>query len=114
MPHLIALLLTLCCAISHAATITGKVVAVADGDTITVLDDGNVQHKIRLAGIDAPEKAQPFENKTKKSLADLPFGNIASFGAETAVHQLNYAIQTQINCSHTCARVSAQGVRLNS
>ena len=74
MPHLIALLLTLCCAISQAATITGKVVAVADGDTITVLDAGNVQHKIRLGGIDAPEKAQPYGQTSKQSLSDLVYG----------------------------------------
>jgi endonuclease YncB( thermonuclease family) len=35
-------------------TVTGKVVAIADGDTLTVLDGANVQQKIRLAGIDAP------------------------------------------------------------
>jgi endonuclease YncB( thermonuclease family) len=38
--------------------IVGKAVKIADGDTLTVLDGSNVQHKIRLAGIDAPEKAQ--------------------------------------------------------
>jgi endonuclease YncB( thermonuclease family) len=39
-------------------TLTGKVVKIADGDTLTVLDGANAQHKIRLAGIDAPEKAR--------------------------------------------------------
>ena len=39
----------------HAETLTGRVVAVADGDTVTVLDSINVQHKVRVAGIDAPE-----------------------------------------------------------
>lgn len=38
-----------------AETIQGKVVRVADGDTITVLDQAKIQHKIRLSGIDAPE-----------------------------------------------------------
>lgn len=38
----------------HADTLTGYVVAIADGDTITVLDASHKQHKIRLAGIDAP------------------------------------------------------------
>ncbi len=46
---------------------------VADGDTITVLDTDKVQHKIRLAGIDAPEKKQPFGNRSKESLSDLVF-----------------------------------------
>jgi endonuclease YncB( thermonuclease family) len=40
--------------------IAGRVVGVADGDTVTVLDDRHVQHKIRLAGIDAPERSQDF------------------------------------------------------
>ena len=51
-----------------AVTIQGKVVGVADGDTITVLDATNTQHKIRLQGIDAPEKAQAFGQKSKQSL----------------------------------------------
>ena len=67
------LLLTLFPA-SQAATITGKVVAVADGDTITVLDANKVQHKIRLGGIDAPEKAQPYGQTSKQSLSDLVYG----------------------------------------
>lgn len=56
-----------------ADTITGRVVGVADGDTVTVLDAQHVQHKIRLAGIDAPEKSQPFGNRSKQSLSDLAF-----------------------------------------
>lgn len=47
---------------------------VADGDTITVLDAGKVQHKVRLAGIDAPEKAQPFGQRSRESLEDLVAG----------------------------------------
>ena len=55
-----------------ADLMAGEVVAVADGDTITVLSEG-VQHKIRLSGIDAPEKNQPFGNQSKQSLADMVF-----------------------------------------
>ena len=51
-----------------------RVVGVSDGDTITVLDRNNVQHKIRLAGIDAPEKAQAFGEKSRQSLARMVFG----------------------------------------
>ena len=53
----------------HAETLTGRVVAVADGDAVTVLDSTNVQHKVRVAGIDAPEKKQAFGNRSKDNLA---------------------------------------------
>lgn len=57
-----------------ADTLIGKVVGVADGDTITVLDGQQAQHKVRLMGIDCPEKAQPFGQNAKQSLSDLVFG----------------------------------------
>jgi micrococcal nuclease len=55
-------------------TLSGKVVAVADGDTLTVLDESKTQHKIRLAGIDAPEKGQAFGTKARENLAAKVFG----------------------------------------
>ncbi len=57
----------------QAETLTGKVVSVADGDTITVLDASNTQHKIRLSGIDAPEKRQAFGTVSKQYLANMVF-----------------------------------------
>ena len=66
------LLLALACS-ANAEILIGRVVGVGDGDTITVLDTDKVQHKIRLAGIDAPEKKQPFGNRSKESLSDLAF-----------------------------------------
>ena len=60
--------------IAHADTLTGRVVGVADGDTITVLDADRQQHKIRLGGIDAPEKAQPFGQRSKENLSRMVFG----------------------------------------
>ena len=56
------------------ADINGKVVAVTDGDTIKVLDGNKLQHKIRLTGIDAPEKAQPYGNASRKHLATMVAG----------------------------------------
>lgn len=44
---------------------------IADGDTITVLDSNKVQHRVRIAGIDAPEKGQPFGNTSRKRLGEL-------------------------------------------
>ena len=51
----------------------GRVVGVSDGDTITVLDADHQQYKIRLSGIDAPEKAQPFGQRSKENLSHLVF-----------------------------------------
>jgi len=45
---LFALALSVVCASAFANTLTGKVVKVADGDTITILDRTNTQHRIRL------------------------------------------------------------------
>lgn len=58
---------------SFADTLQGRVVGIADGDTVTVLDASNTQFKIRLMGIDAPEKKQAFGNKSKESLSALVF-----------------------------------------
>lgn len=54
---------------TYTCNLEGQVVKVSDGDTITVLDSSKTQHKIRLAGIDAPEKKQDFGNAAKKILA---------------------------------------------
>ena len=67
----LATLLLFISASLNASTLQGKIVHVADGDTITVLDTNNTQHKIRLQGIDAPEKAQAFGQKSKQSLHQL-------------------------------------------
>ena len=54
--------------------ITGKVIKVADGDTVTILTPANQQIRVRLNCIDAPEKKQAFGQKAKQSLSDLVFG----------------------------------------
>lgn len=59
------------------ADLSCKVVGISDGDTITALCPGNEQVKVRLAEIDAPEKAQPFGARSKESLSDLCFGRTA-------------------------------------
>ncbi len=71
----LAFVLCVCVAPSvSAAVIQGRVVAVADGDTVTVLDGRKRQHKIRLTGIDAPERLQPFGKASHQQLAGLVFG----------------------------------------
>ncbi len=73
---------TLLCAIAlfgisesaPTAELEGRVVGVSDGDTITVLVGEHDSVKVRLAGIDAPEKAQPFGSVSKKNLSDHVYG----------------------------------------
>lgn len=54
--------------------ISGKVIAVADGDTFALLTADHVQHKIRLYGIDCPEKKQAYGQKAKEFTSALIFG----------------------------------------
>jgi len=54
----------------QAATLIGKVVGISDGDTIKVLDSNKKLHKIRLMGIDAPEKSQNFGSASKLALSN--------------------------------------------
>ena len=77
----------------HADTITGRVVGVADGDTVTVLATNHQQHKIRLAGIDAPEKTQPFGTRSKQDLSDLVFNK------EVRVDSAKVSGSNLIDCS---------------
>lgn len=62
------------CLPSFADTLHGRVVGISDGDTVTVLDASNTQAKIRLMGIDAPEKKQAFGQKSKENLSALIYG----------------------------------------
>lgn len=71
---LAAVLFALSCQVALANELQGRIVGVSDGDTITVLDAKNQQHKVRLAGIDAPEKSQAFGQASKKQLSELVFG----------------------------------------
>jgi endonuclease YncB( thermonuclease family) len=55
-------------------SVSGAVVKIVDGDTITILDSDNIQHRIRLQGIDAPERRQDFGAVSREHLGSLVFG----------------------------------------
>lgn len=58
--------------VAQAEVFTAKVISVLDGDTILVLQEGKTA-KVRLANIDAPEKAQPFGKQARLSLRELVY-----------------------------------------
>jgi micrococcal nuclease len=64
----------LMCAGAAADTMSGRVVRVVDGDTLVLLVAGHEQERIRLAGIDCPERKQAFGTKAKEALARLAAG----------------------------------------
>lgn len=64
------LLLLLVPVLSFSQTLSGKVVAIKDGDTVVVLDSLNNQTTLRLAEVDCPEKNQPFGTKAKQFTSD--------------------------------------------
>jgi endonuclease YncB( thermonuclease family) len=71
-----ALLILLCVAAAHArADFCGRVVKVHDGDTVTVLV-GGVERRVRLVGIDAPERGQPYASASRRGLAARVGGRI--------------------------------------
>jgi endonuclease YncB( thermonuclease family) len=70
---LILVLASRACAAKPRYAFVGEVVRIADGDTLTVLDKSNAQHKIRLAGIDAPERGQAFGTQARSALAAKVF-----------------------------------------
>jgi endonuclease YncB( thermonuclease family) len=57
---------------AHAEILTGHVVGISDGDTITVLV-ARQEVRVRLADIDAPESKQAFGSRSKQALSDLCF-----------------------------------------
>lgn len=57
-----------------AQVLSGRVVKIADGDTFTLLVNNREQVKVRLDGIDAPEKKQAYGNKAKQYLSSMIWG----------------------------------------
>ncbi|MBS3962912.1 MAG: thermonuclease family protein [Methylomonas sp.] len=76
-------LLIVCTNTVLAESLSGKVVKIADGDTLTMLVAGNRQIKIRLAEIDTPESHQPYGQKAKQALAGLVFSRTITADVQT-------------------------------
>ena len=64
----------------HAETLSGRVLSVENGDMITVEDARKKRHKVRLSGVDAPEKAQRFAKQSEQHLSRLVDGKPVTVG----------------------------------
>jgi endonuclease YncB( thermonuclease family) len=74
--RLLLLVLAFAAQTAWAETLVGRVVRVADGDTLTLLIDRK-QIKVRLTEIDAPESKQAFGQRSRQSLGDMCAGQDA-------------------------------------
>ena len=72
MRYFVVLLLLFNCILAQGQ-VTGNVVGVSDGDTFTLLTKENKAIKVRLYGIDCPEKNQPFGQRAKQFTSDRIF-----------------------------------------
>ena len=89
-----------------AAELTGRVVGVSDGDTLTLLvPDGASfkQVRVRLAEIDTPESRQPYGNRARQALSDLAFNQ-----------QARVVVQDTDRYGRTVGRVFVGGVDVNA
>jgi endonuclease YncB( thermonuclease family) len=100
---LLALLMLALAQVAMAAEITGRVVGIADGDTLTVLDAARRQIRVRLAEIDAPESHQPYGSRAKQGLSDLAFGK-----------SVRVVVQDTDRYGRTVGRVYAESIDVNA
>lgn len=104
----LALFLTLTLsAVAAETTISGKVVGVHDGDTLTLRTE-NKTLKVRLSGIDTPELGQAFGNNAKQALSALAFGKsvtIKSSGEDRYGRTLGYIFTGDQNINTMMVRM---------
>ena len=86
-----------------AETLSGRVVAIADGDTLTVLTKGREQVRVRLSDIDTPERRQPYGQRARERLSDLAFGK-----------QVQVVVRDTDRYGRTVGRVWADGMDVNA
>lgn len=109
----LALALIVAFGTASADVLTGRVVGVSDGDTITVLDAFKTQHKIRVAGIDAPEKKQAFGQVSKENLSRLVFDkevDVEWTKLDRYKRVVGKVLVLSPNCSSACPRTFDAGL----
>ena len=71
---LLLIVMEVAAARAEAETLAGRVLWVDDGDSLEVRDDWGRRFRVRLRGIDAPERAQPYANVSRRNLSRLARG----------------------------------------
>jgi endonuclease YncB( thermonuclease family) len=87
----------------------GRVVSIADGDTLTLLID-NTQYRIRLAEIDTPERKQPYGTKAKQALSTLVFGKEVKVDVQTTDRYGRSVARIYVDELDVCAELVKQGM----
>jgi len=82
--------------LKKGSTVSGKVISIIDGDTYDLLIQGNKTIRVRMEGIDAPEKGMPFYRKSKKHLSDLCFGKQVKIKITGVDHHERYLAYTYL------------------
>jgi len=79
---------------SFADEIQGRVVSVADGDTLTVLDASHTQHRVRLNGIDAPETRQAYSQVSKRPCRHWSSARMSSLLGRRPISTAGLSVQS--------------------
>ncbi len=105
---LFGVLFLLAAGAAQARVLEGRIIEVLDGDTVTVLSNGTSTHRIRLLGIDAPERGQPHGDLAREHLRRLVRGKAVrvewermdDYGRIVGVLLISESAQ---RCRHKCA-----------
>jgi endonuclease YncB( thermonuclease family) len=98
--------LVLWLAISHAEPLSGTVVSVVDGDTLTVFSQGTA-HRVRLAGVEAPQEGQRYAESSHDHLVRLARGQAATLECHETDHYKRKICKVKVQpascptCGHT-------------
>jgi len=87
-----------------------RVVSVHDGDTLRAIDDGKAEQRIRLAGIDAPERGQPFGNVARDRLAALTMGKAVAVDVEDVDRYGRTVARLEADGLDVCRQMVADGL----
>ena len=88
---------------------SGEVVAIADGDTITILTPQRVQMKVRLAEIDTPERSQPYGTRARQIVSELVFRKQVEVRVQDIDRYGRFVGRVYVDNVDVCAEMVSRG-----